>query len=812
MLFKLFSAVVLAGSAFICAQALEVKIKSGNEAVPVSRIILSSSASPKDRDTAKEAARIIGSLTGKAPEIIGKDSVSSAEMKGAFLIGNDVFEKNSIQNELKKFPFGYVVKIADGGLILGGTDANTRADGLYRLFERHGMKFYIRNLREYKLYPGMETLEEAPKKKEIVFQDSYSEKVRFARTSSEVGGTRGNPRTTKEVKAHVYGLLWTSHAHDLMVPYSIYGKTHPEYYALLSNGKRMGKTNSMGVHLCMSNPDLPAIAAANIINWIGQQPWATYFDISPSDGPNWCTCKNCTALDVSGHGRSDRLWRFNNKVAELVGKKYPDKKLVCLAYTPNSEPPPAGGKIAGNCVVLFAPYCWGGARSQFHSLDAPRNRTAYRNFLAWMKILKPGQMIGFEYPPSYCLYPSAGMKPMFEKIKLLDRYPQVFALDYCGFSSNSFYKLSRYVLAELEWNPRLDTDKMITDFMKHYYGPAAPCMRAIYDLNAEIANKKPHFVRCEYYAPGLLADGRAEKFYALFGEAEKAAASNPEFLKRVRIEKVPYLFVDLTENNPANGKASFESSFPAKLQEFLSLCVNVKNPDFRTISNRDFLAVRPGERISKWMRDICGFTPETANIYQSAEIRDFLNSENPAAFLKQHCRLTNAEPYGIGISLRYGSGNKVIPYTQKEHVEIAADESVPQAQLWGGNMASKSNTFDVVAQKNGETSAFSIEFLDNPYNGQLEVTAMNENAPCETVISVLYNNGIKNQEVFRKKVRFDSPGRWIRFTLPAPASALQYAQNRFTLKNEPVEAQNAGKRRTGKDGKRLLIRKLRLLY
>ncbi len=772
-------------------QAIDVKVEN----IPLRKIIISEKPSAKDREIAQEAARIIQVLTGKKLEISQKSGLEASEVKGALIIGNRVYKADEIKERLKEFSFGYTIMVINGGVIIGGTDSNMRADGLYRLFERHGMKFYLKNLRESRLRPGQENLEILPDSKEIVFRDSYSEKVRFAATMAyDEDGLRANPRTTRGMNEKVYTALYSGHAHDLMVPYSIYGKDHPEYYALLSNGKRLDKRKSMGIHLCMSNPEIPAIAAERICRWIEEQPWAVYFDISPGDGPNWCTCDKCQALDVKGHGKADRLWQFNNKVAALVKEKHPDKKLVCLAYTPNAEMPPANAGIADNCIVSFAPYCWGGARSQNHLLTDRVNRVAYQNFQDWMKILKPDQMIGFEYPPSYFPVPSAGMRPMFEKIKLMASYPQVFAFDYCGYSRHSFYKLSRYVLAELEWNPELDTRNLVENFMVNYYGSAAPHMQAVYDLNAALTEKQPHNQRCEYYAPGFPAHGNADKFYALFDKAEKAVANDPVILKHVQVEKVPYLYVDLNEYNPANGKAPLtDDSFPRKLQEFLNLCVNVKNAEYRAYYGASFLKTRT-ESIAQWLRNICGFTPDQDDIYKSKLIAEFLTSEDPAAFLKQHCRPENMNPYGIRIGLK--SADKVIRYTQRESRIQEAANDAPQSELWGGEKDSKTNTFDVIALRGGEESKVAIEFIDNPFDGELEITAKNENTPCEATISIKWN-----KEFLQQKVKFESPEQWVVFKIGTPASAMRYGQNKFVIKNESAANNN-----------RLLIQSLKLLY
>ena len=140
--------------------------------------------------------------------------------------------------------------------------------------------------------------------------------------------------------------------------------------------------------------------------------------------------------------------------------------------------------------------------------------------------------------------------------------------------------MSIFIICDLERDPNADVEKLIDEFMPNYYGKAAPFTRKIYNRISEITENKPHYVRCESYAPGMLTKREYREFYALFKSAEEAVADKPSQLKRVKREKFPYLFCDLTENNPANGREALNGEFAGKLQEWVYIYLEIKDKEF----------------------------------------------------------------------------------------------------------------------------------------------------------------------------------------------------------------------------------------
>jgi len=103
---------------------------------------------------------------------------------------------------------------------------------------------------------------------------------------------------------------------------------HPEYLALVG-GKRQGE------QLCVSNPELRALAARWALDYLKKHPAADMVSLETSDGGGQCECDSCKKLGTV----SDRAFGLANEVAVAVAKEHPGKMVGMLAYNEHSEPP-----------------------------------------------------------------------------------------------------------------------------------------------------------------------------------------------------------------------------------------------------------------------------------------------------------------------------------------------------------------------------------------------------------------------------------------------------------------------------------------
>ncbi|MDD5705310.1 MAG: DUF4838 domain-containing protein [Kiritimatiellae bacterium] len=143
-----------------------------------------------------------------------------------------------------------------------------------------------------------------------------------------------------------------------------YGAEHPEYFALV-NGKRSVRYGSgvkgASAQLCVSNPDVVRVCAENMIAY-SKRTGIKELSLSENDGGGHCECEQCRAWDVVKRGDpnarpglgdwvlTDRVFRFANRVAELVTKEVPDARIGLYAYH-NTLSPPREGRLNDAIVV-----------------------------------------------------------------------------------------------------------------------------------------------------------------------------------------------------------------------------------------------------------------------------------------------------------------------------------------------------------------------------------------------------------------------------------------------------------------------------
>ncbi len=170
-------------------------------------------------------------------------------------------------------------------------------------------------------------------------------------------------RLGKEPGCPVYGHAF----HDW---WAKYGKTHPEYFALNSQGvrapfggKRTATDNQIlytgaaekTIKMCVSQPK---VVEQIIANWDKKSPYINICE-NDSDPKEYCSCPQCCALDAelpAGQAKgdhfffTDRYIYFANAVLAAARKIRPDAKVVMYAYL-DTEQPPAREKLSPGIVV-----------------------------------------------------------------------------------------------------------------------------------------------------------------------------------------------------------------------------------------------------------------------------------------------------------------------------------------------------------------------------------------------------------------------------------------------------------------------------
>jgi len=261
----------------------------------------------------------------------------------------------------------------------------------------------------------------------------------------------------------------TGHAWYQIMPLEKYHSRHPEYFALLSNGRRVssyrGRSKTRGGQVCTSNPEVVAAFVAHCKAYFKRSPHAQSCSISMNDSLGFCTCERCRSLYVPEWVLlSEQLCTFYSAIGEEVYKDFPDKYLGCYAKHPSKKvkmPPNLYIYLPRNFV---AHYYW---------LPAGQEKI-YRNLRAFVDA--GASNIGFYscyYRSEVGVYPGS-TRPIFAKLIPTLKELNVRGLYlYVGGGNWGGMGLDHYLLGRYMWDHTTDLNKVLDEYYITFYGAEA---------------------------------------------------------------------------------------------------------------------------------------------------------------------------------------------------------------------------------------------------------------------------------------------------------------------------------------------------
>jgi len=313
---------------------------------------------------------------------------------------------------------------------------------------------------------------------------------------------------------------------------------HPEYFSMIG-GKRVGGRTQ----LCLTNPDVIAIAKKTVRQWINAAPNATIFSVSQNDWHNYCRCPACEALARREGSQAGPLIHFVNAIADDIAKDHPDKVISTLAYQYTRKPPRHVRPRPNVTVRLCSIEC-----CFAHPLDkCPNNRTFVDDIRGWSKICRRLSIWDYVIDYHHSVMPFPNLYSLAPNIRFFIRNGATSIYEEaCYFTpASEFAELRTWIIAKTLWDPDYDTDKAIDEFLAGYYGPAAGAIRKYIDLmHAGVREHKDWHMTiwAKPTAPWLNKEAIAESV-KLFDRAEAAVKDDAALLHRVRVARMPIQYV-----------------------------------------------------------------------------------------------------------------------------------------------------------------------------------------------------------------------------------------------------------------------------
>ncbi len=540
----------------------EVTLAKGGKALY--SILIPAAPSAQEQKAADDLAQWLGEMTCARFDIVREPD--SQPIKGSVIsIGRtDLLAKSgSKMLDADLGDEGYAIDVKNGNLFLLGGTTRGMINAVYALLEEDlGCRWYSRFTRSI---PSTPTLRFRPVIRSYVpvleirdpyyweaFDGTWSLRNRTNSSSAPV------PREWGGYKAYALFV----HTFSALVPPDQYFKDHPEYFSE-HNGKRDAG------QLCVSNPEVAHIAAESAKRLLRANPNAQIISVSQNDSVPCCACPRCKAKADAEGSMSGPLLEFVNAVADEVGKDFPNVRISTLAYLDTSAPPKTVRPHKNVAIRLCTDsHAW----SQ-PFLTVEETQTFQSRMKAWAEM---GANIHiWDYTVNFSNY--AGPMPNWQVVTDSIRF--FVSHNAKGVMLQGNYQtpgtadgyMRTWVWAKLLWDPTLDTQALMRDFVFGYHGKAAG---PIWDYQQLLWNtwEKEHQGKLKSPAGGirygmdLFDDDFMVKARECFSRAEKLA-DDPETLRRVEESELQILYADLCRAAKP-GKPANPAEFAATLDKF----------------------------------------------------------------------------------------------------------------------------------------------------------------------------------------------------------------------------------------------------
>ena len=367
---------------------------------------------------------------------------------------------------------------------------------------------------------------------------------------------------------HMYNGNWI-HFLNITMPREDYFGTHPEYFMMDAEGKRVASHEPVFIHQCFSNEDARKVMLEGLTDFVKAHPFLSRICLEPGDNSLFCLCPKCIAFNGTKQTNSELLMDFSNAAAAELKKIDPKIKFFRGAYLNRCYPPkkvkPADNIHVFLCLTEHVLPCL------LHA-DCERNRVGIKMVEEWNQALGgDASRLGFQ------TYDDARPLGMVRMAEYLNR-----------FGSGDFYMYQwHYTPAAVNfvmprWNLGEDADKLMEEFDLYYYGKAGGAMHEItlfiddYARNYEHKDKegKCVVVFCGHQLHTRSALDRAafDQLYKLFDKAIAAAGDDKVVRARIFEEKKCVLAEDFIKYGPSScGTEAELDAFVKRLVDFITM-------------------------------------------------------------------------------------------------------------------------------------------------------------------------------------------------------------------------------------------------
>ncbi|MCF7853496.1 MAG: DUF4838 domain-containing protein, partial [Candidatus Pacebacteria bacterium] len=288
----------------------------------------------------------------------------------------------------------------------------------------------------------------------------------------------------RAAQAHLMPVGHTDHG------WGRYKNEHPEYFLTNKDGTKNFR------YLCYSEPGLVKQRVQNLEayyekgdDYPGADPTSHYISIGPVDNLPICQCERCQVQSNPNRHffhqqenwgvQSNTYFGHVRDVALEIKKRWPDKRIISLAYQGYTLPPDFD--LPDNVDIMLCVLC------PSHLYKEPEARLRIDELIKGWSIKldeNPDRLYIWDYPCFPGFWTAAPIIYPHLKQQWLQDYGKYIGGEYLNSRGRSAQECHWFINLwfRLLWDPELDIDAQLHDYCQKFFGPAASPMEKFYRL------------------------------------------------------------------------------------------------------------------------------------------------------------------------------------------------------------------------------------------------------------------------------------------------------------------------------------------
>ena len=519
--------ILLLISFYSCTKPVMTIINEGETSYD---IVLSKGADSLEIKAANELQRYLQLISETKIPI---SSENDSPVSGHIFIGND---RTNVHPHMTED--GIIIEAQDNNLYISGNNPTYTLYAVYTFLEKYlDCRFYAPDA---EIVPSSKTVS-IPNDISYRYNPPITTRTVHSRLFYEDHEFANKRKTTYKAFPR-YVPSAGVHTFHRFVPASTYLKSHPEYFAL-RNDRRLP------TQLCLTNEEVLKIVIKEVDALLQEYPEADVISVSQDDNQQYCQCDSCMAINEREGSPSGSVIDFVNKVAA----KFPDKMISTLAYQ-YTRTAPKNMKPGENVLITLC--------SIECDRSAPINEkcTAFADDLvAWGKLTDNIRIWDYTTQFTNFLAPFPNLHTLQPNIQLFRDNHAKWVFEQHSHHPSELFELRSYLTAKLLWDPDINQDSIINDFLTGYYEDAAPFIKMYIDTVHKEIKQDEDFFLFLYGDPSqgfnsFLRPELLNKYDSWYDQATKTTKGNPDMVKRINRARlsVDYAILEAYRTNDPN--------------------------------------------------------------------------------------------------------------------------------------------------------------------------------------------------------------------------------------------------------------------